>query len=713
MSTKLTDLADKLGLSQKELKDKIKEFGFELSPKARVIDDETAELVLSELSNKSEEPAPAAEVAPEETDVAELYDEMISQQREREIVKTQRKKTAGKSDKVASPSTREEQEKENAAKKSGEKIIEVPDVITVKEFAEKTDIKAAKIIGELMKNGILANINQEIDFETAQVIADDMKIKIQRKRVAANAEDFFARDISNLLKEDDKSLLKERPAVVCVMGHVDHGKTKLLDRIREANVIATEAGGITQHIGAYQVMKKGKLITFLDTPGHEAFTEMRARGAKVTDIAILVVAADEGVKPQTVEALNHAKEAKVPIIVALNKMDKPDVNPDRVKAELAENGLQPEEWGGNTVMVPISALTGDGIDTLLDMVLLTSEMLELKANPDREAVGTVVEAHLDHSVGPVATILVNTGTLHITDNVVVGDAHGKIKLMRDHTGKSITIAPPSTPVLIAGLSQTPKSGDILQVVKNEKVAKEKAEEVQLLLKKKGEEKGSGLNQAIMSVAVSKSLKIVLKADTKGSLEAIIQSLAKVKDESASIKIIHSGVGLISKSDLMMASASNGIVVGFHTDFDSPIVSKIAEKEGVEVRKYLIIYDLINEMKAFLSGMLEPDVIETVLGRAQLKQIFLSKKNEMIIGCKVLSGKLQNKAKVRIIRGLTAEETDNIAGKGLIDSLKKGAEVVKEIGEGNECGIKYRGDVPLFEGDILEAYIEEYKKRVIA
>jgi len=712
MSTKLTDLAEKLGIDSKELRDKIKEFGFDVSPKARVIDDETAELVFAELNKKTEDTVTAPETPEEETDVAEIYDEIISQQREREIVKSQRKKTAGR-DKVATFKTKEEQDREYAAKQLADKTFEIPDVITVKELAEKTGIKAAKIIGELMKNGILANINQEIDFETAQIITDDMGLKLKRKRVAADAEDFFAGDISNLLKEDDKSLLKERPPVVCVMGHVDHGKTKLLDRIRETDVVSTESGGITQHIGAYQVMKKGKLITFLDTPGHEAFTEMRARGAKVTDIAILVVAADEGVKPQTIEALNHALEAKVPIIVALNKMDKPDVNPDRVKAELAEHGLQPEEWGGTTVMVPISALTGDGIDTLLDMILLTAEMLELKANPDREAVGTVVEAHLDHSVGPVATILVNTGTLHISDNIVVGDAYGKIKLMRAHNGKSIDVAPPSTPVLIAGLSQTPKSGDILQVVKTDKIAKEKAGEVELLLKKKGEEKVSGLSQAIMSVVASKSLKIVLKADTKGSLEAIIQSLAKIKDEAASVKIIHSGVGLISKSDLMMASASHGIVVGFHTDFDSPIVSKIAEKEGVEVRKYLIIYDLINEMKAFLSGMLEPDVVETILGRAQVKQIFLSKKNDMIIGCRVLSGKIQNKAKVRVIRGRTAEDTDNIVGKGLIDSLKKVAEVVKEIGEGNECGIKYRGDVPLLEGDIMEAYIEEYKKRVIA
>ena len=703
MSTKLSDLAEKLNIPLKELKEKITELGFEVSPRARTIEDEVAELVEEELKPKE-----AVEEDEEETgegDVVEIYDEMIAREREREIIKGQRKKMAGKD----AGKKKEEVKPQVVLSKDGEIII--PDVITVKEFAEKSGLKIAKIIGELAKNGILGNINQQIDFETAQVVADDLGIKVKRIRSAAQAEDLISGDISNLLKEDDAAALKERPAVVVIMGHVDHGKTKLLDTIRSSNVVAKESGGITQHIGAYQVQKKGKLITFFDTPGHEAFTAMRARGAKVTDIAILVVAADEGVKPQTIEALNHAKEAGVPILVALNKIDKPDANPDKVMGELTEHGLQPEAWGGTTVVVPVSAMTGAGIDELLDMILLTAEMENLKANADREAVGTVIEAHLDHSLGPVATILVNTGTLKIMNNVVVGQTHGRIKLMKDHNGKALRAAGPSTPVLIAGLSETPKSGDILQVVKDEKTAKEKALEVKLLFEA-GEE-GKGVNQFLVNLKSDKVLKLVIKADTKGSLEAIKQSIAKIKDEEVAIKIIHSGVGTLTKSDIMMASASGGIVIGFHSDFDSPYLEKVAEKEGVEVRKYTIIYNLLEDVKQFLSGLLAPEVTEVITGRAEVKQVFLTKKKEMIIGCKILGGKMVNKANLRIIRGRTKEDEDNIIGMGRIESLKKGEETVHELGEGNDCGIKFVGEIKVEEGDILEAFKKEQKSRTIS
>lgn len=714
MSTKITDLAKALNLSSKELREKISKLDADVSPKARVIEDDLAELVSEEFkkaSNPAVDELKTEEIEETPTDVAEIYDEIIAREREREIVKSQRKKMAGKDIKAKQDFSA--QKEPVVSPISGDSFVEIPDFISVKEFAEKTGIKIAKIIGELMKNGILANINQQIDFDTAQIIADDMKIKLKRKREVANASEFMAGDISNLIKEDDKNLLKERPPVVCVMGHVDHGKTKLLDTIRNTDVISGESGGITQHIGAYQVSKKGKLITFLDTPGHEAFTAMRARGAKVTDIAVLVVAADEGVKPQTIEAINHAKEAGVPIIVALNKMDKPGASPDRVKGELAEHGVQAEEWGGNTVTVPVSALTGAGIEDLLDMILLTAEMLNLKANPDREAVGTVIEAHLDQNLGPVATILINTGTLKIMDNVVVGNAHGRIKLMKAYNGKLINLAPPSTPVMVAGLSKTPKSGDILQVVKDERIAKEKAEEISLLSKKADESKSSGLNQIISHVKSDKILKIVLKADTKGSLEAIKQSVAKIKDEEVAVKIIHSGVGSITESDVMMASASKGLIVGFHSNFDSPYVSKTAIHEKVEVKKYTIIYNLLEDISKILSGLLEPEIVELVLGRAQVKQVFLTKKKEMIIGCRVLSGKIENKAKIRVIRGRTAEDNDNIVGTGTIESLRKVDEMVKEIGEGNECGIKFVGDVALIDGDILEAFREEKHQRTIS
>jgi len=706
MSTKITDLAEKLGLDTKILREKLKELGFDVTPKARVVEDDVAALVYEELSKKEEISATESEEPEKDADVAEIYDELIAQEQEREIIKSQRKKTAGKG--------KDEIQKSSSVAPvvtiSGS--IEMADLISVKEFAEKTGVNPAKIIGELMKNGILANVNQQIDFDTAQIIATDLGINVHRKRVAAEASELMSGDITNMIKEDDPASLIERPPVVCIMGHVDHGKTKLLDSIRHTDVVAGEAGGITQHIAAYQVSKKDKPITFLDTPGHEAFTEMRARGAKVTDIAILVVAADEGVKPQTIEALNHAKEAGVPIIVAVNKIDKPGANLDKVRAELTEHGLQPEEWGGTTVFVPVSALKGEGIDALLDMILLTAEMENLKANPNREAVGTVIEAHLDQNLGPVATIIVNTGTLKIMDNVVVGTAHGRIKLMKDHNGKSLNSAGPSAPVLIAGLSITPRSGDILQVVKDDKTAKDKASEIGMITKRQEEEKMSGMNQLISSVKSEKILRIVLKADTKGSLEAIKNSIAKIKDEDVAIKIIHSGVGSVTKSDVMMASASRGIVIAFQVEYDSPVVGKIATHENVEIKMYKIIYNLLEDIKKVLSGLLEPEITEVVLGRAQVKQIFFSKKNDMIIGCRVLSGKLQNKAKLRVIRNKSKDEEDQVVGTGIIDSLRKTDELVKEIGEGNECGIKYKGDIILQEGDILEAYIEEKTQRSI-
>lgn len=696
-----------MGTTPEDLKTKIKELGFEILPKARVIDDELATLILDELGENNELAA-----AEQPQDIAEVYDEMIAEQREREIVKSQRKKTAGKEDKA-----KKDRERVAAAAAAQEKmvipdVIDISETISVKEFAEKTGINAAKIIGELMKNGILANINQQIDFETAQIIADDLGIKIRRIRQIAGTEELMAGDISKLLKEDDTSTLKTRPAVVVVMGHVDHGKTQLLDTIRETNVVAKESGGITQHIGAYQVEKKGKLITFLDTPGHEAFTAMRARGAKVTDIAILVVAADEGVKLQTIEALNHAKEANVPIIVVLNKIDKPDVNIDRVKTQLSELGLQPEDWGGNTVVVPVSALKGQGIDELLEMILLNAEMLDLKANPDREAVGTVLEAHLDHNLGPVATILVNTGTLKIMNNVIVGNTYGRIKVMKDHNGKPLRLAGPSTPVLIAGLSATPKSGDILQVVKNEQIARERAEEIGLINKNQDFDRLSAANQIISQLKASKVLKLLIKVDTKGSLEAIRQALGKVMHEEVAIKVIHAAVGTITESDIMMACASNGVVVAFHTDFDSPIVSKVAERENVEVRKYKVIYDLLEDMKNLLAGLLEPEVSEVIIGRAEVKKVFFKKRKEYILGAKVMSGRLGLKAKVKIIRGKT-EDIENIVGKGEIAYLKKVDEAVKEIKEGNDCGIKLISDLEIMEGDILEAFVIESKKRGIS
>ena len=662
----------------------------------RTVDDEVAELVVAELNPSTED-----EAAEQPEDVADVYDEMIHEERQKEIVKGQRKKMAGRDAKKKS----QEEEVESPVEVSADGSVNIPDAISVKELSEKSGVSVAKIIGELMKNGILANINQQIDFETVLIISGDLGFQVKKKHGTASASEILERDLTNLLREEDEDVLQERPPVVVVMGHVDHGKTKLLDAIRETNVADGEAGGITQHIGAYQVEKKDRLITFLDTPGHAAFTEMRARGAKVTDIAILIVAAEEGVKPQTIEAINHAKEADVPIIVAINKIDKPGANIDKVKGELAEHGLQAEDWGGKTITVPISALKKEGIDDLLDMILLVADMEKFKANPDRAAVGTVVEAHLDNRLGPVATILVNTGTLKKGDNFILGATHGKIKVMFNSAGERISEAKPSTPVRIAGLSKTPLSGDILQVMPSEKAVRQRAKEIGTLLDTQKIGKSSALNQLISSVQSNKLLKIVLKADTKGSLEAIKSSLAKIKDEEVALKIIHSSVGAINESDIMMASASMGFVVGFHVDFDSAHGKSTAEREGVEVRSYKIIYELLDDVTKLLGGLLKPEVVVVELGKAEVLQIFFTKKKEMIVGCKVLNGLISKDAKLRVVRGdeILEEESKMI-------SLQRGENVVDEVAEGEECGIKYGGKIKLQEGDRFEAFKYEEKHR---
>ena len=638
--------------------------------------------------------------APQEK--AEIYDELIAQEMERELIRSQRKQMAGKDAKkdakktftpVAGPVT--------------DRVIDIPEVISVKEFAEKTGLGAAKVIGELMKNGILANINQQIDYDTAQIIADDLHIQIKKKIAEASAEDVYKGNLEALLKEEDPTLLKERPPIVVVMGHVDHGKTTLLDSIRHAEVALGEAGGITQHIGAYQVVKNGKKITFLDTPGHEAFTAMRARGAKVTDIAILVVAADEGVKPQTVEAVQHAQDAGVPIIVAINKIDREGADPSRVMGELGEFGLVPEEWGGKTIMVPVSAKQGQGIEKLLDMILLVADMEALKANPNRAAVGTVIEAHLDQSLGPVATVIVSSGTLRIMNNIVIGGTYGRVKVMKDYKGKTIREGGPSTPVLIAGLSQTPQSGDIFQVVADEKTARTQAIGVQTLKDAELVTK-RGVGEIISQIGQGKmkQLKLVLKADAKGSLEAIRQAIEQIKHEDVGVKVILSGVGTITESDVMMAAAAQGIVMGFHTEANLH-VKKTAEREGVEILSYTVIYKLLDDIKKILTGLLEPEVLEVILGRAQVQRIFMTEKKQMIVGCKVLSGHME-KVKVRVFRG----EAVTPAGEGQVMQLRKVDASVNEVSEGNDCGIMYQGFMPLLEGDILEAYKMEKRVRTL-
>lgn len=589
--------------------------------------------------------------------------------------------------------------------KSG--VVEIPSIVSLKEFSEKSGLSVTAVIAALLHNGVMATINQKLDYDTAAIVASELGVEIKRKEEEAAAQDLFEGDLSKLLV-DEKENLKKRPPIISIMGHVDHGKTKLLDYIRKTNVVAGEAGGITQHIGAYQVVKNGHPITFLDTPGHEAFTSMRARGAKATDIAILVVAADEGVKPQTIEAINHANEAGIPIIVAINKIDKPNANLDKVKGELNEHGLHAEDWGGKTIMVPVSAITGKGIDELLSMILLVAEMEDLKANPNRQAVGTVIESHLDKALGPVATILINTGTLRVGDSIVVGTATGKVKAMHDHTGASQLVAHPSDAVRVSGLSAVPHAGDIVQAFMSDKVAKESALKVKAMMDAR-EDKMSGtmverLVSGISSGAIN-FLKVVLKADTKGSLEAIMQALQKIKATDVGVKVIHFGVGNFTDTDVIMASASQALLLGFHVKASTHVV-KLAEKEHADIKNYEIIYKLIEDIKAILSGMLEPEINVIELGTIEIKEIFLDKKKWVIAGGRVIKGKVQSGSMVRVTRaGETLFETK-------LESLKHIKEDVGELEKGDDCGIKISTPKEIQLGDLLEVYkIEKIERHL--
>ncbi len=689
MPVALKDLADKLNSSVEELVTKLNELDFEYDEEKQEVEDDLAELLEDEIGEKS-----GAEAAAEAVE-AEL---------EREIVSKQRKQTAGKKE------TKKVEEVEEAGPATDR--LELGETISVKELAEKTGINAAKIIGELMKSGVIANINQQLDYETASLVMTEFGVELKKKTVESSAAEMLEGNLEAIIGEEDAQDLESRPPIITIMGHVDHGKTKLLDTIREANVVAGESGGITQHIGAYQVEKNSRKITFLDTPGHEAFTAMRARGAKVTDIAILVVAATEGVKPTTIEAINHAKDAGVPIIVAINKMDLPEANPDKVKGELAEHGLNPEDWGGDTIMVPISALRGDGIDNLLEMILIVADMLNLKANPNRAAVGSVIETHLDPGLGPVATVVINTGTLNIGDAIVVGDTYGKVKVMVDDTGGRTKKVPPAFPVQIAGLNKTPQVGDILQVAKDDRSARDRAVEISTIRKAEGFRIAASMADIIAKIQSGelKVLKLIVKADTEGSLEAIQKSLSDIKHEEVSAQIIHSGVGDIRESDVMMASAAGAVVFGFHVDIPAQ-VDKSAERAGVTIKLYKIIYELVDDTRNILSGLLSPEVVEVELGVGVVAAIFYSKKKEQIAGVKIENGKLVKGAKLRVFRDTGDEAAaEEPIGEGTILGIKKVDKDVDEIKKGNECGLKYKGTIPLEEGDILEAYvIEEHEK----
>ncbi|MDT8901339.1 translation initiation factor IF-2 [Anaeroselena agilis] len=577
------------------------------------------------------------------------------------------------------------------------KNIKVGPSLTVKDLAAKMGREVSEVIKKLMMLGIMATINQEVDFDTAVVLGSEFGVTVEELPPEADPTEIAA-------IEDDPASLQPRPPVVTIMGHVDHGKTSLLDSIRQTNVTAQEAGGITQHIGAYQVVHQGKRIVFLDTPGHEAFTAMRARGANVTDIAILVVAADDGVMPQTIEALNHAKAAKVPIIVAVNKMDRPGANPDRVKQQLADHGLLPEDWGGDTIMVPVSAFTKQGIPDLLEMILLVAEMGDLKANPNRQALGTIIEAQLDKGRGPVATVLVQKGTLHIGDTIIAGVAYGKVRAMVNDRGDKVKKALPSTPVEVLGLSDVPQAGDVLYAV-DERTARAVAEK--RVAKKRTEDQAQGQKVSLddlfkhIQEGSLKDLNIVVKADVQGSIEALRQSLENLKNKEVRVNIVHAGVGAVNESDVMLASTANALIIGFNVRPDNN-ARQAAEKEKIDIRLYRVIYEAINDVEAAMTGMLAPEYKEVVLGRVEVRQV-ISIPKAVVAGSYVLEGKITSSSQVRIIRnGIVVHE-------GKIESLRRFKDDVKEVASGYECGITIERFRDIKEGDIIEAFTMELVK----
>ena len=607
------------------------------------------------------------------------------------------KKKKGNRREENSKAMQKEPPKKMEIKQEGPKVIEIPETITVGDFAKAMGKTAADVVKKLMMLGVMATVTQSIDFDTATLIADDFGIELKQEVIVTKEDILFSEE------EDKPEDLKPRPPVVVVMGHVDHGKTSLLDAIRHTSVISTEAGGITQHIGAYQVIAGGEKITFLDTPGHEAFTTMRARGAQATDIAILVVAADDGIMPQTIEAINHAKAAGVSIVVAINKIDKEAANVERVKQMLVEYDLVPEEWGGDTVCVEVSAKKNINIDGLLEMVLLIADMQELKANPDKPGKGIVIEAQIDKGRGPVATVLVQEGTLHVGDIVIAGTAVGHVRAMVNDKGRRVKVATPSTPVEILGLSEAPSGGDHFRVVKDEKMARDVAEA------RKQEEKESKFN-ATVKVSLDnlfsqidegnmKELNVIIKADVQGSVEAVRQSLEKLSNDEVRVRAIHGGVGAVNESDVMLANASNAIIVGFNVRPDAGAAAA-AERQEVDIRLYRVIYQAIEEIEAAMKGMLDPEFKEVVIGHAEVRQTFKVSGIGTIAGSYVTDGKIARNAEIRLVRnGIVVHE-------GKIDSLKRFKDDAKEVSENFECGIGIERFNDIKEGDVIESFIME-------
>ena len=700
---RIHELGKELGISSKELISLLmNELNIEVKNHMSVVDSEDAEIIKEFLIESQKEHAKETNEVENSQNkgIVEEYEEILEQ--ETSNVKTKKVKRNNELSEEKKP-------KENTvnSEKTKEMIaLEIENTITVKELAEKFNKPTNEVMKQLMFIGVMASMNQEIDFETAQKVAEKFDLKVTLKEVENLGVAEEDEDYEDDLDDNEKNV--KRPPVVTVMGHVDHGKTSLLDAIRKAKVTASEAGGITQHIGAYTVNINGEKITFLDTPGHEAFTAMRSRGAQITDVVILVVAADDGIMPQTVEAINHCKAANVPIVVAINKIDRSGANIDKIKQELTEYDLVAEDWGGDTVCVPVSAHTKEGIDDLLEMVILTSEIQELKANPARHAKGTVIEAKLDKGRGAVATLLVQNGTLHVGNSIIVGSTYGRIRAMFDDKGKKIKSAGPSIPVEILGLSDVPAAGDRFYVVKDEKTARDLAEKRKMKIRDENLQSTHKVSLEDLYNQIQegkiKELALIVKADVHGSLEAVRQTLEKLSNDSVKVRVIHGAVGTITETDITLAAASNAVIIGFNVRPDANAI-QLADKENVEVKTYRVIYNAIDDIKAAMVGMLEPEFKEVVIGRTEIRQIYKVSNVGTIAGCYVLNGKITRGSSIRLIRsGIVIYE-------GNLNSLKRFKDDAKEVAAGYECGLSIEKFNDIKEGDIIEAYeMQEIKPK---
>jgi translation initiation factor IF-2 len=641
----LSSLSKQLNLKEKELRQKVYEAGIKLSPRARKVDNYLARQIMEALQPKPKIDPNAPKIV---------------------------------------------------------KKVQLPAFIKVKDYVEVLGLSVQEIIKALLKNGVMANINEEIDYDTAAIVATELGFDVSEVQSQSNAE-MGASSLQDILKKEDEGALKHRPPIVAIMGHVDHGKTSLIDFIRKTNVVGGEAGAITQHIGAYQVKKGNKAITILDTPGHEAFSEMRSRGANVTDLIILVVAADDGVKPQTIEVINRAKFTNTPLIVAINKIDKEGANIMRVKQELAEHGVLTEDWGGKITAVPISAKTGQGVDELLEMVLLTAEVENFRANPNGQTLGTVIESHLSQGKGPVATVIIQNGCLKVGDIVTIGGAYGRVRALEDELGKKLKEATPSTPAQISGISDVPQTGDILTT----RETLDEAKSIAFQIQRKERVRKINQNQRIKGDAESKTLNLIIKTDVLGSLEAIKQSIDKLKNDEVTLTIVSEGAGEINENDVTLASASKSTIIGFNTKANVKAIN-LAKQQGVVIDLYDIIYELIEDVTTAVVKMLSPELIKTSFGKAKILKVFMTEKGSMIIGGKVEEGMIKKAGEIAILRMKDGEREE--IGRGEITELQQSKVAAKEVMAGNEFGMKVKTNIKIEEGDMIESFEEKLKAK---